>query len=138
MIFCWVCTECDGVDGVIVISSDSDDDDKQQDEDPFLFPGDQEQHHQNVIDDDDDQGVEPPEDLDFAQGRVVQQRFIYGLTPDLQNQQIFKEILQGTYIFPHSYRSLYTLSSLCLSIWAQRLNVELYTKRSWIRFTQIG
>ena len=106
MIFWWVCTECDAVDGVIVISSDSEGDDRQQqqqDEDPFLFPGDMEQHHQNVMedDDDDDVQVEPPEDLDYAEGRVVQQRFVYGLIPDLKNQQIYKEILLGTYIFFH-------------------------------------
>ena len=111
MIFWWVCTECDAVDGVIVISSDREDDDRQQqqDEDPFLFPGDREQHHQNVMEDDDNDQVDPPEDLDYAEGRVVQQRFVYGLSPDLRNQQIIKEILQGTYIFPHS------LYSVCMS-----------------------
>ena len=133
MIFWWVCTECNGVDGVVVISSDSDDD--QQQDDPFLFPGDREQHRQNIIDDDDEvQGVDPPEDLDFAEGRVVQQRFMYGLTPDLRNQQIYKEILQGTYIFHILViHCILCRLSVCLSVWAQRLNVELYTKRSWIR-----
>ena len=100
MIFWLICTECDGVDGVIVISSDDDD----TDDDPFLFPGDRDVHrHNNTIDDDDEvlAAVEPPEDLAFAQGRVVQQRFVYNLIPDLKNQQIYKEILLGTYIFFH-------------------------------------
>jgi len=118
MIFWWVCTKCDGVDGVVVISSDDDDDVNQQqqlDDDPFLFSGDGDHHRQNMIDEDDeDDEVPVPEDLDFAEGRVIQQRFIYGLTPDLRNQQIYKEILHGTYIFPHSCHSLYTLSSVCL------------------------
>ena len=109
MIFWWVCTECDAVDGVIVISSsDSEDDDRQQqqlDEDPFLFPGDREQH-QNVMDDDDEDQVDPPEDLDYAEGRVIQQRFMYGLIPNLKNQQIIKEILLGTYIFFHIHCTL--------------------------------
>ena len=118
MIFWLICTECDGVEGVIVINSDDDDDDvnqhqqQQQDEDPFLFPGDGEQHRHNIICDDNDDEVPVAEDLDFAEGRVVQQRYIYGLSPDLRCQQIFKEILQGTYIFPHSCHSLYTLSSV--------------------------
>jgi len=99
IIFWWVCAECDGVDGVVVISSDDDDDVVNQDNDPFLFPGDVDQHRQNIIIDDDDDEVQVPEDLDFAVGRVIQQRFVYGLTTDLRNQQIYKEILQGTYIF---------------------------------------
>ena len=93
------------MDGVVVISSDSDDDDIQ--DDPFLFPGDRDEHRRNTIHDDE---VQVPEDLDFAEGRIVQQRFIYGLAPDLRSQLIFKEILQGTLSF-------IVYSVVCLSVW---------------------
>ena len=93
-------------DGVIIISSNNEDSDgPQTDEDPsFFFPGDSRQHAANVLDDAARQrnpgaatgdAERQPHDLDFAEGRVFQLRYVYCLNLDLRAQQTLKEILQG-------------------------------------------
>ena len=97
---------CTETDGVIIISSDNEDSDGSQTDESFFFPGDSRQHAANVIDDDAaarqrDPGAaagdaeRQPHDLDFAEGRVFQLRYVYCLSLDLRAQQTLKEILQG-------------------------------------------
>ena len=97
---------CTETDGVIIISSDSEEDpDGPQTDESFFFPGDSRQHAANVIDDDacqrdpgaaaGDAEKRQPHDLDFAEGRVFQLRYVYCLSLDLRAQQTLKEILQG-------------------------------------------
>ena len=95
---------CTETDGVIIISSDSEDSDGPQTDESFFFPGDSRQHAAYVIDDDARQrdpgaaagdAERQPHDLDFAEGRIFQLRYVYCLSLDLRAQQTLKEILQG-------------------------------------------
>jgi len=83
----------------ITISDDDDND--------FLFPEDRQQHRanlavdaaatnnqqQDVLDGDENAICE---DMSFAQGRVLQLRYVYSLTTEMKTQHLIREILQGT------------------------------------------
>jgi len=96
---------CTETDGVIIISTDNEDSDGSQTTDEsFFFPGDSRQHAANVLEDaarQRDPGAaagdaeRQPHDLDFAEGRVFQLRYVYCLSLDLRAQQTLKEILLG-------------------------------------------
>ena len=80
-----------------------------EDDNDFLFPDDQQQHRANLVEDaatattnnqqqdflDGDENA-ICEDMSFAQGRVLQLRYIYSLTTEMKTQHLIREILQGT------------------------------------------
>ena len=101
--FCTAYGVGDCEDNPITISDDDDED--------FLFPQDRQQHRANLVEDaaaatnnqrtasgDIVEGDENAvcEDMEFAQGRVLQLRYVYSLTTELKTQHLIREILQGT------------------------------------------
>ena len=77
------------------------------DDDGFLFPDDQQQHRANLVEDaatannqqqdflDGDENAFC-EDMAFAQGKVLQLRYVYSLSTEMKTQHLIREILQGT------------------------------------------